>query len=595
LTTDSAVIPQEIIDTGSSFERYAPVSLKIQNEESELIPFSFNPVQDILHQIYRDIENNGRLIRCWILKARREGVTTDTTGMFYYKTTHGRNRYAYHITHEPEATDFVFNMVKRYYAHAPLRPLTKYNNKKALEFNTEDGNGLDSAIRVGTAGKDDLGSGQLIHYLHLSEIAKWKAKKVKPLLTSLMQCVPSNPGTMVIGESTAKGIGGEFYEGFWNARYVYEVYLHRGKPTFRCRVNQTADKNNDFSAIFIPWFVFPKYKRDPEPGFERTAAERQMVTLYGIHDGHLQFRRWAIQNKCGGDPMVFQQEYPSNADEAFIAGGRPVFKPVADVLARKRVLEAAYYAAVKAGKDPRKYYRFEFSTGQWQSATPENGDVESLLQVFAEPRGGSLYTIGADVSEGIEVSDGKADFSSVHVVETLSGREVAVWHGKIAPDLFGVMLYHMGKRYNWAYMAPERNNHGFTTVTKLFDMNYPELHVDVIEEAPLKPRKRYGWLTGSNKTKHAGVIDTLRAEFRDRPENFRDPETLGEMLSFKELPDGGMEAEEGRFDDRVMSRAIANKARERAPRASRNTAADNVPVSPTAGGASGSPGMGGFT
>jgi hypothetical protein len=26
---------------------------------------------------------------------------------------------------------------------------------------------------VGTAGKEDFGSGQLVHYLHLSELAKW--------------------------------------------------------------------------------------------------------------------------------------------------------------------------------------------------------------------------------------------------------------------------------------------------------------------------------------------------------------------------------------------------------------------------------------
>ena len=555
--TTATEIPAAVIKAGSSYESYAPVSLKIQNEESELIPFSFNPVQVVLHEIYRDIENSGRLIRCWILKARREGVTTDTTGIFYYNTTHGKNRYAYHITHEPEATDFVFNMVKRYYAHAPLKPLTKYNNKKALEFNTADGNGLDSAIRVGTAGKDDLGSSQLIHYLHNSEIAKWKAKKVKPLLTSLMQCVPSLPGTWVINESTAKGIGGEFYEGYWNSRFQYTVYLKNGKAAFRCKTNQNADRNNEFSAIFIPWFVFPKYQRQPEDDFKRTPEEQKMVELYGIHDGHLAYRRWAIPNKCGGDPQVFCQEYPSNPEEAFLAGGRPVFKPVADVLTRQRYLENLYFKA-----DPRKFYKFELSTGQWVSEKPTDGDFDGLLQVLDEPKAGVLYTIGGDVAEGLE----KGDWDSAHVVETISGKDVAFWHGKMDPDLFGVLLFHMGKRYNWAHVSPERNNHGFTTVTRLLNMEYPNLYVEMIEEPPAKPRPRYGWNTGKSKTIQAGLIDTLRAEFRERPEGFRDPETLGEMLSYKELADGGMEAEEGRFDDRVMSKAIANKARERAPR-----------------------------
>lgn len=577
-------IPREVIETGQRFETFAPVALKIQTEEGDLVPFAFNPIQVILGKIYQDIINNGRLLRVWILKARREGITTETTGRFYYLTTHNRNRYAYHITHEPEATEFVFNMVKRYYNHAPLRPQTKYNNKKILEFNTDDGRGLDSAIRVGTAGKDDLGSGQLIHLLHLSELAKWPASKTKALLTSLMQCVPADPGTYVIGESTAKGIGGEFYEGYWSARYQYEVFLNKGKPDFRCRVNPDANVNNEFSAIFIPWFVFPKYQRDPEPGFVRTEAERLLVRLYGINDCHLQFRRWTIQNKCGGDPKVFQQEYPSNAEEAFIASGRPVFDAMA-VLAKKRALEDAQRKA-----DTRKFYTCALSTGQWISATPDNGDTDGILVVYEEPKAGMSYVVSADVAEGLE----KGDFDAVHVVEQLSGREVAAWHGHMAPDLFGILVYYVGQRYNIAWVAPERNNHGLVTVTKLLDMNYPNIYVETIVEPPAKPRKRYGWYTGKNKTAQAGLIDTLVAEFRERPENFLDPDTLGEMLTFKHDADGSMNAEEGKFDDRVMSRAIGNYVRRKLSLPSAQ------PATPVAGGVGGSssnsgPSMGGYT
>ncbi len=89
-----------------------------------------------------------------------------------------------------------------------------------LEFNTKAGDGLDSAIRVGTAGKSDFGSAQLIHYLHLSEVSKWPTENQSTLLISLLQCVPKEKDTAVVYESTAKGIGGEFYNGFWACKYV---------------------------------------------------------------------------------------------------------------------------------------------------------------------------------------------------------------------------------------------------------------------------------------------------------------------------------------------------------------------------------------
>src|ERR1700690_3848076 len=199
------------------FKKFAPSELKIQTKTGQLVDFEFNEVQLVLHDILDYLRSNDYLIRVIILKARRKGISTYVSGRFFHSTISHFNHYAMQITHEPEATNALFGMVKRYMNHLrdEFKPAEKYNNRKELEFNTPDGKGLDSKYTVGTAGKDDFGSGQLVHKLHLSELAKWSPHVADNLLTSVLQCVPRTKESEVIIESTAKGVGGVYYDMFW--------------------------------------------------------------------------------------------------------------------------------------------------------------------------------------------------------------------------------------------------------------------------------------------------------------------------------------------------------------------------------------------
>src|SRR5512139_718392 len=471
----------------NSFPRYAENCLKIQTVDGELAPFEFNEVQILLELIFQDMRDKGRLVRAIILKARREGASTYITGRFYHKTANDFNRYTVIIAHEPDSTDFLFKMVKRYQDNMlpVLKPLERFNNRKILEFNNDNGTGLDSAIRVGTAGKDDFGSGQLIHFLHISELAKWPRHTTTPLLTSVMQCVPANRVSEIVIESTAKGIGGEFYDRFWKARYRYEIFLNaEGVPDFKVTINEDAPKENEYSSIFVPWFVFGKYEMEPSTYFERVTKghplfetygdEAALAGTYGLTNRKLQWRRWCILNNCNGNLATFQQEYPSNPEEAFVSTGSTLFNVPPLVLLKK-----------KAPK-PVARYECELSTGIWSAK------ADGRLKVWKEPVPGRAYLIGADVAEGIE----GGDFNSADVVDWLSGEQVAQWHGHIAPDLYATILYFLGARYNWAYIACERNNHGMYTNDELFKLSYRNLHVETVHEPPFKPRKRVGWVTG---------------------------------------------------------------------------------------------------
>lgn len=532
----------------TNFREYARDQLFIQPMMSKgtgqiggtaLKSLTLNAPQRLLDSIINEIRQDGRLVRIIILKARREGVSTYVSGRFYWHTTTKFNRYSVLITHEPEATEFLFQMHKRFYQHNPVwQPQTTYNNKKMLMFDTVDGKGLGSAIRVATAGKEDIGSGQAIHYLHLSEMAKWPAHTTEAIMASVSQCVQAHPDTEVIIESTAKGASGEFHDRYWDARYHYEVTMQNGAPTVTKRINKTpTNEHNEFCAVFLPWFIFDEYCFNVPQGFVRTPKEEELVRAYNLTDGQLAWRRWCIANNCGGDENIFMQEYPSCASEAFLTSGDPVFNT-------QQIVQLMANAP-----KPKMRYNIQ-SDGQF-IAEPESGD----FLVWEEPKPGEEYTVSGDVGEGIHRNTGGniADYSCAMVWKTSTGEQVAEWHGKEDPDLFGVRMVQIGMRYNTAFLVPERNNHGNATALKIVDMRYPRIYVERVPEPPNKIRKRFGWLT--TRGNKMDIVNNLLAEVRDGTHGIKSKECFREMLTFKKE---GQEygADVGKFDDRVITAAI---------------------------------------
>ena len=81
--------------------------------------------------------------------------------------------------------------------------------------------------------------------------------------------------------------------------------------------------------------------------------------------------------------------------------------------------------------------------------------------------------------------------------------------------------------------------------------------MDTITE---KESVRLGFTTTS-KTKPL-IIDELRAALREGEIELNDKTTIREMLTYIVSPSGAMEAEQGCFDDCVMSLAMGNHVHE---------------------------------
>jgi hypothetical protein len=94
--------------------------------------------------------------------------------------------------------------------------------------------------------------------------------------------------------------------------------------------------------------------------------------------------------------------------------------------------------------------RLALEGDEWQ--THPRGE----LHVYKEYDEHESYTIGADTSAGIRGRD-----YSVATVLDRRKRQVAVLRGYFAPDYFADLLYHLGKFYNYALIAPRTTTTAF--------------------------------------------------------------------------------------------------------------------------------------
>ena len=287
-----------ILSLRGNLEAYAALCLKIKDKDSKLVPFVFNKAQRYINErLEKQLAETG-MVRALLLKGRQQGGSTYIAGRFYQKVTlHGQN--AFIMAHEDKATTNLFNMAKRYQDHNPLAPSTKASNAQELIFSA-----LDCGYKLATAGSKDVGRSNTVQLFHGSEAAFWKNPELH--MAGIGNTIADNPGTEIILESTANGIGNHFHTMWQDAE---------------------AGRSN-YIAIFVPWFWQPEYRAPVRDDFERTEKEREMVEAYGLDDEQLQWRRNKAMSYGSGMEWLVDQEYPNCAADAFrTSTGNPLINP----------------------------------------------------------------------------------------------------------------------------------------------------------------------------------------------------------------------------------------------------------------------------
>lgn len=327
MTPEEKLILQKL---KSDFIHYASKCLKIRTKSGSVEPFTLNKAQLHIHQQIELQKGQTGKVRVLILKGRQQGVSTLIGGRFYHKVSFHKGTQAFILTHALDATQNLYKMAQRYYENTPtcVKPEVSTSNAKELIFGI-----LDSGYKLGTAENKAVGRSATIQLLHGSEVAFWNnaAEHAK----GIMQAVPSEPGTEIILESTANGLGNFFHQQWQQA----EAGL------------------SDFRAIFVPWYWQDEYKRQINDDFCATPEEEELKSIYGLTNEQLSWRRYKIieLSVSGQDgEKAFRQEYPCTPNEAFVTTGEDTYiQP--DIVMRARKQECEKIGNLVIGVDPARF------------------------------------------------------------------------------------------------------------------------------------------------------------------------------------------------------------------------------------------------
>lgn len=367
------------------------------------------------------------------------------------------------------------------YTHLPgwvrSKALRENNNKQVMEFS--NGSRITSMPSASDPARGSSASLIVVDEWAFLQDPEGAWASIEPV---------ADVGGQVIGLSTANGSGNWFHETWVGAETGHNL----------------------FKPFFVPWWG---------------AANRHTIDEDGtIVPDEL----WYAEKLSAMRGWQLHQEYPENAEEAFIRSGNPVFDA-----------EWLDYEIVK----PREGY----ITGIGGLSFVEQGGPVSLWHM---PETTRQYVVGVDVAKGLE----HGDFSSAHVLDADTGRLMASWHGHIPPDLFADELILLGNFYNGALMVPENNNHGLSTIDFMRQKGYKRIYrTRTLDETTNKYTVKVGFNT--NVKSKPLLIDALGSALRQDAIHVHCEYTLAELRTYVRNAKGGMEGSP--HDDRVMSLALA--------------------------------------
>ena len=309
-------------EVSADYRAFAQGCLTIRTKTGQLKPLVFNRAQQHIHDRLEAQRGATGKVRALILKGRQQGCSTYVAGRFYHRVTRRKGTRVFILTHEDAATQNLFDMVERFHAHCPAEHKRSTGAANAKELYFDD---LDSGYKVGTAGTKGVGRSSTIQLLHGSEVAFWPHAETHA--AGVLQAVADVPGTEVILESTANGLG-NFFHNTW-------------------RDAETGA--NSFVAIFVPWYWQDEYRKAMVKDFALSEEERDYRDLYGLDDAQMAWRRAKIAELK--DLALFRQEYPATAAEAFQQSGHDSFI-APELVARARKATCAPSGPLVIGFDP---------------------------------------------------------------------------------------------------------------------------------------------------------------------------------------------------------------------------------------------------
>lgn len=529
------------------FEFYGYACVKIPAKDSEnLIRFKLNGPQRKLIAIFEKMRLAGVPIRVIIDKARQWGGSTCTQIYMNWIQLFHRKRWNMAICTLVDAQavhirQMLNTTVENFPENVAKFTLSNYGGHSAKNKKINE---RDCVIGVGSTERPENLRSYNFMMLHLSEVGSWKdtpGKSAKALAQSLRGSIRPNPYTMVVMESTAKGVGNFFHDEWIAAK----------------------EGRSGYEPVFVAWHEIEMYREriaDYEDFISKMneygwSLWEQGATLEGIS--------WYFNHKARenmGD-LAMHQEFPSTWLESFESTGRPAFNNIHIQRQYKHCRPPAFVGDIRGDSTKGKgaFVKIEL-------INQNKGDLSIWEYPDTSINISNRYCGWLDIG-GRTL---KADYSCLKVFDrywmTEGGKPevVAMFHSHLDQDLLGWKAAQIMWLYGKGLLAVEiqslrkkgESSEGEHSMTILDEIGafYPNLFA---RQSPDDIRKGIPSKLGfhTNTLTKPMIIDTLNEALRDDLYYERDPGTLDECYYYELKDDSTYGAADGKKDDKVMSTA----------------------------------------
>lgn len=515
-----------------NFYNFSKHFLNIEAKGGRRLPFIPRDYQRRVIDPIIAAHKEKRPIRLLVCKPRQMGISTTVAAVNMWLLVTNENMKVKLLADVSKRTDEVFGIYKRFLAglNEDIMPMISINNDREIHFQNPNKDlikkdpGLDSGIKAETAKDKHAGRAGTATVAHLTEHAYMEyADKIDeglgnsvPLMADVFSCI--------VKETTSNGMdgtGGAYYSAWCEA--------------------ESGESN--YVPIFISWTENDEYEWKAGRDFAPTPYELELIETYKeLTFDKLMWRRMKIKDYSKSASSSesalytpeerFRQDYPLSASESFLSSGSPIFDQDKLTVQIERL---------------RQKPVVKFDVGYFFADTLLELYIDGL-EIYDIPKKGTAYAVGADVAEGLE----HGDSSHAFIVDT-NLNQVARWHGKIDPDLFGILLVALGKLYNNALLGPEINNMGYATLSAIKNANYWNVYERETKDTRTDEiKKQIGWrTTAANKLDMLGY---LKSRHRDDEIVIRDEMLLKEMRGVTRDPKGDVTLNS---KDRVVAACIA--------------------------------------
>lgn len=531
---------------------------KIRRKGGELVHPVANVYQRRISEVLQWGHENGRPVRLICLKPRQKGSSTFSVAALYRRMQVKRGEGLIAGGAHFQGGN-LFKILKTYAENDGLDP----KSCKVMDTEARFNNG--STIERITLANSNAGRSGTYQAMIITEVAYLAEEGVanaEEVLNGLLKCVPYEPDTFIIKESTAKGANGMFYDGYQKA-ITFEEFKE--------------GKNGDVK-IFAAWFEFEDSRMPPESEGIRseddlTPREVELAAEWGLELDQIAWMRWALREECKGNWDRFQQDYPTDESSAFLKSGRSAFGSNAlryqEQVAKRSTLE---YGMLVHNESSDRMTWIPTEENEAMLVRTEPIKVGCRYVVSVDPATGADQTGGEDpdshavvvVREGYVGHDGEwhdpaVVMCNMMVPESKGGALCCWW----AIDVLEEQVWRMA-RYWQAIVCPEMNKEsGMVELLKMRG-DVEICQREIFNRRENEFTKALGWVT--DKDTRPKIIEALSARLRNAGKGVvgsgieaRVPWIVDQMRNFIVTKTGRAEAASGKHDDFVMSLAIGQQ------------------------------------